>query len=71
MKKLAGLRVTSELTQAEVAKILGIAQSTLSLWEKGASRPPLGSLPVLANLYAVSMQEILDALVTDYNKGGI
>lgn len=43
-------REESGLTQADVAKRLGVSQQTVSRWESGASRPRRPSLAKLANL---------------------
>jgi len=33
--KIKELRIETELTQGELAKVLGITQDSISLWEKG------------------------------------
>ena len=46
-------------TQREVAKILGIKQSSVSKWERGLAKPRADKLPVLAKLYGCSIEELL------------
>lgn len=46
-------------TQQEVAKILGIHQSNISDWEKDVSRPEYENLLKLAEIYDVSLYELL------------
>ena len=47
------------LTQEEVAKTLGIDQSTVALWEKGKTKPRAQLLPKIAALYQCSIDELL------------
>ena len=61
MRKLAGMRVTAGLSQAEAAKALGITQGAISLWERGAGKPAFDKIQQLANLYGVTAQEIVEA----------
>ncbi len=64
MKKLAGLRVTAELKQKDVANIFGVTQGTVSFWENGVSKPSFDKIPLLAELYGVTEQEIIMACVS-------
>lgn len=50
---LAAARVNAELTQAEVAKKLGIANNTLIRWEKGEDYPKITQMRQLCDLYGV------------------
>ena len=61
MRKLAGMRVTAGFSQDEVAKALGMTQSAISLWERQVCKPDLDKVKLLANLYGVTGQDILDA----------
>jgi len=63
MKKLAGLRVTAELKQKDVANIFGITQGTVSFWENGISKPSFEKIPLLAELYGVTEQDIVTACI--------
>ena len=63
MKKLAGLRVTAELKQKDVANIFGVTQGTVSFWENGVSKPSFDKIPLLAELYGVTEQEIVTACI--------
>lgn len=64
MKKLAGLRVTAELTQTEVANRLEISQGSVSAWERGDSRPTLDKIQQLSKLYGVTVQDIVEACMS-------
>lgn len=64
MKKLAGLRVTAGLTQLEVAKALGVSQGAVSLWESGDGNPKIDKIPIIAKLYGVTEQDIINACIS-------
>ena len=50
---LAAARVNANLTQAEAAKQLGIANNTLIKWEKGDDFPKISQMRDLCNLYKI------------------
>ena len=52
-------RKQSGLSQKQVAEKLGIHQSNVSDWENDISRPDYEKLIALAELYEVSLYEIL------------
>ena len=56
---LATLRRANGFTQQEVADRLGISNRTLSAWERGTAMPDILLLPALADLYGVTVDEIL------------
>ncbi len=55
-------RKAKGLTQQEVADMLGISNKTLSSWESGRSYPDILTLPALAELYGVTVDEILNGV---------
>jgi DNA-binding XRE family transcriptional regulator len=42
-KRLRRLRAEKDLTQAELAKVFGVAPTTIASWEQGRSRPEVTS----------------------------
>ena len=56
---LASLRKGRDMTQQQVADILGGSNKTVSKWESGAGLPDIGALPALAALYGVTADDIL------------
>ena len=56
---LATLRRAHGFKQQEVADKLGVSNRTLSAWERDTSAPDVMLLPVLADLYGVTVDEIL------------
>ena len=65
MNRLKELRKAKQMTQAEVAKIVGIGQSGYSFWESGRSKIDDAGLRKLASLYNVTIDYLLG---TDTNK---
>ena len=56
---LASLRRGRDMTQQQVADILGVSNKTVSKWESGAGLPDIAALPALAALYGVTADDIL------------
>lgn len=48
-------------TQSEVASLLGVTISDLSMWEAGASVPRPYTIRKMARLYGVSIDELYSA----------
>ena len=59
MNRLKELRVEKGLNQKEVAKILGIAQPTLSGWETGRTQIDYDNLIKAADFYNVTIDYLL------------
>lgn len=55
---LRAARIHLGLTQAEVGRIIGTSDVTLSRWERGIIRPPKWRLHQLADLYCISPDKI-------------
>ena len=64
MRKLAGMRVTAGLTQTEVAQALGLTQGAVSLWERGEGKPAIDKIQLLADMYKVTVQDIVEAITS-------
>ena len=47
------------LTQVELAEKLNVSQSTITSWENGNRRPDLDFLPVLAQIFGISVDDLL------------
>ena len=58
LERIRNLREDSDYSQAEVAKILHVAQRPYSDYERGNVRIPLDAMIQLAQLYKVSMDYI-------------
>ena len=55
---LRRLRTAAGLTQPAVAAALGISRSAVAMYESGSREPELSLLCRLADLYAVSLDEL-------------
>lgn len=58
-ENLKSLRKGKELTQEEVAEMLGVTAQSVSKWERGDTFPDITLLPALANLYKTSIDAII------------
>ncbi len=52
-KIIKEMRVVKGLTQAELAKMLDIAPTTVSSWERGENRPLMDKISILADIFDV------------------
>lgn len=59
MNKIVSLRKEKGMTQAELAKYMGISQSTLSYWERGDYEPDFSQLIKLADFFDVTIDYLL------------
>ena len=59
-ERIRNLRIDNNLTQEEIADILGVKQNTYSQYEIGKINYPIDALPILAKFYKVSIDYMLD-----------
>lgn len=59
-KKIKKLRKTSGITQADLARELGITRSSVNAWEMGVSLPSTIYVIELARIFKVSTDYLLD-----------
>lgn len=57
--RIADLRKKSRLTQQELADNIGVSFQTISKWETGISMPDITVLPLLADFFSVSTDQLL------------
>ena len=58
-KKIVSLRKQNNMTQMELADKLGISFQAVSNWERGNSMPDISKLPELAEIFGVTLDELL------------
>lgn len=63
-ERIKFLREQKELTQAELAKKLGITRSSVNAWEMGISVPSTQYIVELANIFSVSTDYLLGVVKT-------
>ncbi len=56
---IASLRKANGYTQSDLAEILGVSNKTISSWETDNSSPDLSILPAIADLFRVSIDELI------------
>ncbi|WP_125769100.1 helix-turn-helix domain-containing protein [Companilactobacillus furfuricola] len=64
--KLALLRKQTLLSQSQVADALNISRQSVSYWENSRSFPDSDKLIDLANIYNVSIVELLDSMKSTF-----
>lgn len=52
-------RIKTGMTQETVAELLGVAPQTVSRWESGTCYPDIALLPAIANLFSLTVDELL------------
>lgn len=62
-KKIKQLRCKAGLTQEQLAGQLGIAPQSVSKWENAVAMPDITALPLLAEIFGVTIDELFDLTV--------
>ncbi|MDR7870446.1 MAG: helix-turn-helix domain-containing protein [Tissierellaceae bacterium] len=57
---LRDLRKEKDLTQEQLAEILGVSNRSISRWENGVNMPDIDLVIEMAKFYDVSIEEMLD-----------
>lgn len=58
---IASLRREMKMTQAELAAKMGVTDKAVSKWERELSCPDVKSLPKLAEILGISIEELMQA----------
>ena len=59
-KKIKQLRFKAGLTQEQLAEKLGIGAQSVSKWENAVAMPDITTLPLLAEIFGVSIDDLFD-----------
>ena len=58
-RKVAALRKQQDITQVQLADILGISQQLVTAYENGQRKIPASILPRLSQLFAATLEELV------------
>lgn len=58
-KMIAALRKENGLTQLELAEKMGVTDKAVSKWERDASCPDISTIPKLAELFDITVDELM------------
>ena len=56
---IVGIRVGHGLTQAQVAAMVGVDQTTVAKWESGKAMPRVATLKKLARIFGCTIDDLL------------
>ena len=59
MKRLKALRRESDITQPDLAKVLGVSKGAVGHWEAGSREPSLDMVSKIAKLFKVSVDYLM------------
>ena len=62
-KKIRQLRFKAGMTQEQLAEKLGIGAQSVSKWENAATMPDITTLPLLAEIFGISIDDLFDLTV--------
>ena len=68
-KMIAALRKQHGMTQLELAEKMGVTDKAVSKWERDLSCPDVNTLPKLAELFHVSMEELMQGQAAPRRRG--
>lgn len=68
IEKLRGLREDNDLTQAQIAEILGTSQTMYARYERGANEMPIHHLITICKFYNISADYLLDTAPSKLRK---
>lgn len=62
--KIETLRKQHNLTQENLAEMLGVSYQAVSRWENNITSPDISTLPILANIFDITVDYLLDVNVS-------
>lgn len=68
-KMIASLRKEHGMTQLELAEKMGVTDKAVSKWERDLSCPDVGTLPKLAGLFGVTVDDLMRGRPTRRHRG--
>ena len=58
-QRIKAFRKEKDITQEQLAEMLGVSCQSVSRWESGVCYPDMELLPVLAEIFAVTVDKLL------------
>ena len=65
--KIKQLRTKNNYTQNDLANMLGVSYQAISRWENNITIPDISVLPLLSNIFNVTIDYLLDNNIEDNN----
>jgi len=59
-KRIGKMRKNNNLTQMELADLMGVSYQAVSCWERGVTMPDISKLPDLARIFKVKIDDIFN-----------
>lgn len=66
---IASLRKENGMTQLELAEKMGVTDKAVSKWERDLSCPDVSSIPKLAEVFGVSVDELMQVKADSQDEG--
>ena len=66
---IASLRKENGMTQLELAEKMGVTDKAVSKWERDISCPDVSSIPKLAEVFGVSVDELMQVKADSQDEG--
>lgn len=57
------LRIRANLTQVELAEKLKVTQQTISQWESGKAKPPIGTIAKIAETFSCDISIVAKCFI--------
>ena len=64
-RRIKELRKKRNITQQDLAEMLGVSYQAISRWENSITSPDITALPVLANIFNVTVDYLLDLNINE------
>lgn len=59
-KRIYELRTENNLSQAQLAKQIGVSQKAIDYWERGVNEPKVSYIVLLVNIFDISFNEFFE-----------
>ena len=59
-RRIGRLRKSNNMTQMELADLMGVSYQAVSCWERGVTMPDISKLPELAKIFGVKIDELFN-----------